>query len=282
MPIHDLGYRHWAGEWTSHPYRWWVITSQGIRLLIQKKRFLVLMFLSAIPFLVRTVFLYVSTITTNLPSDLLRITPKFFEDFLSQQMWFFAFAIAIYSGAGLIANDLKANALQIYLSKPITRRDYLIGKLGVLVFFLALPTLVPGLLLFLLAVLFQPSLEFLKRNYWVPGAITAYSLLIIFTFALVILALSSLSRSSRFAGINFAAVLFFSQILAAILGGILRTSKLAWVSLMSNLTQVGDFLFRNPPQHRSAVWISMLVLLLLMAGSTWVIHRRVRAVEVVK
>ena len=33
MPIHDLGYRHWAGEWTSHPYRWWVITRQGIGLL---------------------------------------------------------------------------------------------------------------------------------------------------------------------------------------------------------------------------------------------------------
>ena len=46
MPIHDLSYRHWSGEWTSHPYRWWVITRQGIGLLAQKKRFIVLMILS--------------------------------------------------------------------------------------------------------------------------------------------------------------------------------------------------------------------------------------------
>jgi ABC-2 type transport system permease protein len=240
------------------------------------------MFLSVIPFLVRTVLIYISTMVSGSRVPFLKITPKFFEDFLSQQMWFFAFVIAIYAGAGLIANDMKANALQIYLSKPITRRDYLIGKLGVLVFFLALPTLVPGLLLFLIAVLFQPSMEFLRGNYWVLASITVYSLLIIFTYALVILALSSLSRSSRFAGINFAAVLFFSQILYGILSSILRTTRVAWVSLANNITQVGDLLFGSPPQYRSPVWLSVIVLSALLAGCAWLVHRRVQAVEVVK
>ncbi len=281
MPIHDLTYRHWSGEWTSHPYRWWVITRQGIRLLTQKKRFLVLMFLSAIPFVVRAVMIYISTmIPAN--AQFLKVTPKFFEDFLSQQMWFFTFAITIYAGAGLIANDLKANALQIYLSKPITRRDYVIGKLGVLVFFLTLPTLIPALLLFLIAVLFQPTLDFLKQNYWVAGSITVYSVLIIFTYALVMLALSSLSRSSRFAGINFAAVLFFSQILYAILHEMLRSTWVAWISLANNVTQIGDLLFRNRPQYDSAAWLSLVVLLALISACAWLVHRRVQAVEVVK
>ena len=117
MPIHDLSYRHWSGEWTSHPYRWWVITRQGIRILSQKKLFITLLILSLLPFLVRTVMLYVSNVVSKLP--FLSIDPKFFEDFLTQQM-FFTFLIAIYAGAGLIANDLKVNALQIYFSKLIT------------------------------------------------------------------------------------------------------------------------------------------------------------------
>jgi ABC-2 type transport system permease protein len=281
MPIHDLGYRHWAGEWTSHPYRWWVITRQGIQLLVRKKRFSILLALSMIPFVVRAVLIYVSTMVPENPR-FLRIGPGFFEDFLSQQMWFFAFIIAIYAGAGLIANDLKVNALQIYLSKPITRRDYVIGKLGVLVFFLALPTLAPGLLLFLLAVLFKADAGFMQANYWVAGSITAYSLLIIFTYSLVMLALSSLSHSSRFAGINFAAVLFFSQILHAILRSILRTEGVGLVSLSNNVTQVGDLLFGTRGESLVLPMLSLMVLLLLITGCGWIVQRRVQAVEVVK
>ena len=279
MPIYDLGYRHWSGEWTSHPYRWWVITRQGISLLFHRKRFMALMILSALPFLVRSVMLYLSSAAgRSLP--LLQINGRFFEDFLSQQM-FFTFIIAIYAGAGLISNDLKANALQIYLSKPITRQDYLIGKLGVLVFFLALPTLVPAVLLYVLAILFQANLGYFRDNPWVIGSIVGYALAIIFTYALVMLALSSMSKSSRFAGINFAAVFFFSQILYGILSQILRSTWVAWVSLGNNLTQVGDFLFRNNAHYRCPTWLSAVVLGALMIGSAWIIHNRVKAVEVV-
>ena len=279
MPIYDLSYRQWSGVWTSHPYRWWVITRQGINILGRKRRFLVLMILSALPFLVRCVMLYLSTVLGRIP--LLTINAKFFEDFLSQQM-FFVFIIAIYAGAGLIANDLKANALQIYFSKPITRRDYVMGKLGVLFFFLALPTLVPGMLLFFLAVLFKSDPTFLEQNYWVPASVLGYSLLIIATYSVVMLAVSSLSKSSRFAGIVFAALFFFSRIFYQILSVVLRSTRVAWVSLGNNLTQIGDYLFQVSPQYQSPLWLSAMVLGLLMLGSVWLLHHRVQAVEVVK
>jgi len=279
MPIHDLGYQHWTGEWTSHPYRWWVITRQGIRLLGAKKRFLVLMILSSIPFVGRAVMLYLATVVGR-STPFLQVNAKFFEDFLWQQL-FFAFIIAIYSGAGLISNDLRANALQIYLSKPITRQDYLLGKLGVLVFFLSLPTLVMALLLFLLAVLFESSMAFIEEYYWILAPIICFSLLIIFTFALTVLALSSLTRSSRFAGINFAALFFFSGILHGILSALLRTTSVAWVSLGNNLRQAGDLMFGSTPKYIPSPWVSLLVLALLMAGSAWIVYWRVKAVEVV-
>ncbi|MBM3790654.1 MAG: hypothetical protein FJW35_09945 [Acidobacteria bacterium] len=279
MPIHDLSYRHWSGEWTSHPYRWWVISRQGIGLLARKKGFLLLMVLAGLPFLVRAVMLYLSTVLGRV--GLLNPTPQFFEQFLTQQN-FFTFIIAIYAGAGLIANDLKVNALQIYLSKPITRRDYLIGKLGVVTFFLALTTLVPGLLLFLLAVIFESNVAFVEQNFWVVGSIVAYSLAIVFTNALTVLALSSLTKSSRFAGIFFAAVFFFSQILYGILSEIFRTTRVAWISLPMNLELVGNFFFGTTSRIRSPSWLSALVILGLMLASAWIVHRRVQAVEVVR
>lgn len=278
MPIYDLGYRHWTGSWTSHPYRWGVITRQGILLLIRRKVFVALMFLSILPFLVRVVMLYVSTYVAAIP--FLKLNEKFFMDFLNQQM-IFTFFIAIYAGAGLIANDMRVNALQIYLSKAISRRDYIAGKLGVVAFFLALSTLLPGLLLFLLAALFQSDLAFLRQYYWVAASIVGYSSVIVLSNSAIVLTVSSMSKSSRFAGISFAAVYFFSQILYGVLRGLLRTSKVAWVSLTHNISQVGALLFGAAPPFQSPVWVSMVVLLAIVAVCFWLVSRRVQAVEVV-
>ena len=56
-------------------------------------------------------------VTTLLAPD-----AKMFRDFLEQQN-FFVFVMTIYIGAGLIAQDRRANALQIYLSKPLMRAE---------------------------------------------------------------------------------------------------------------------------------------------------------------
>jgi len=279
MPIHDLGYQHWTGKWTSHPYRWWVITRQGILLLAHRKLFLLMLALSLMPFLVRCVMLYFAVVMGRL--QVVKIDAGFFEAFLTQQL-FFTFVIAIYAGAGLIANDLKANALQIYFSKAITRRDYLIGKLGVVAFFIALVTLLPGILLFLLAAAFHTDLSFLIEYAWVLLPILAYSLIIIFTNSLLVLAMSAMNRSSRFAGIFFAAIVFFSDILYGILAAMLRTTGVAWVSLRSNLSRIGDLLFGVRSALSLSPWICGLVLAAVIAASVWIIHSRVRAVEVVK
>ena len=63
-----------------------------------------------------------STSVTNYPqaAHVLAPTREMFREFLEQQ-GFFVFFITIYVGAGLIANDRRANALQIYLSKPLLR-----------------------------------------------------------------------------------------------------------------------------------------------------------------
>ena len=45
-----------------------------------------------------------------------------------------AFFVAVILAPGLVAPDLANNALPLYLSRPINRRDYVLGKMAVLVF----------------------------------------------------------------------------------------------------------------------------------------------------
>ena len=99
-----------------------------------------------------------------------------FRDFLEQQD-FFVFIMTIYVGAGLIANDRRANALQIYLSKPLLRTEYIAGKAAVLFTFIMLVTWLPAILLLFLQVMFKGSFAFLRANLFLFPAITVGALL---------------------------------------------------------------------------------------------------------
>ena len=85
------------------------------------------------PFLVRAVQIYVAANFQQ--ASFLAPKGETFREFLDQQ-GIFVFFVTIYVGAGLIANDRRANALQLYLSKPLTRAEYIAGKLAILFVFL--------------------------------------------------------------------------------------------------------------------------------------------------
>jgi hypothetical protein len=95
------------------------------------------------------------------------------------------------------------------------------------------------------------------------------------------LALSSLSNSSRYVGILYAAVIFFTQAIYGVLYAVTRTTMFAWVSFSANLSQVGDVIFRLPHRYDTSWPISFLVIAIVIALSAFVLERRVRGVEVV-
>src|SRR5712692_5440841 len=121
MPIHYQGYRRYAGSKAPRGQAWTVITRAGLRTMFMKRAFLGLLLVSWFPFFVRAVQIYAAA---NLPqAAFLAPSPEMFRQFLEQQE-IFLFFITVYAGAGLIASDRRANALQIYLSKPLMRVEY--------------------------------------------------------------------------------------------------------------------------------------------------------------
>jgi ABC-2 type transport system permease protein len=278
VPIHDQGYRRYGGERAAYGRAWAVIASAGIRTLLRKRSFLGLLLLAWAPFFVRAVQIYAAA---NLPqASFLAPTPEMFRDFLTQQSSF-VFFIAVYAGSGLIATDRRANALQIYLSKPLSRVEYVFGKLAVLLTFLLLVTWVPAIVLLIVQVLFSGDFSFFVDNVFLFPAITLSAFLQAIVVAAAMLALSSLSTSSRYVGILYAGLIFFTQAMYGVLYQVTRDSRWAWVSFSANLGQVNAFIFRMRPSYDAPWQVSLLILGAVVVLSAVVLERRVRGVEVV-
>ena len=95
------------------------------------------------------------------------------------------------------------------------------------------------------------------------------------------LALSSLSKSARYVGILYAGILFFTAAIYDAMLAITGSTRLSWMSLGANLTQVVDVIFRLKPRYATPWPVSLIVILGLVALSISVLERRVRGVEVV-
>ena len=182
---------------------------------------------------------------------------------------------------GLIANDRRANALQIYLSKPISRGDYVLGKMAILMTFLLIVTWLPATVLLLVQVSFAGSLTFLKSNLYLFPAITVLALVEVTMVSAAMLALSSLSNNSRFVGILYAGLIFFSDALFRVLRAVTGESRLSWVSFGNNLAQIGDAMFRVPLRYSTPWPVSLLMVVALVVASGMILEKRVRGVEVI-
>jgi ABC-2 type transport system permease protein len=101
-------------------------------------------------------------------------------------------------GPNLISQDLRFNALPLYFSRPLRRIDYFLGKLGIIATFLAMVVILPSLVAYGLGLLFSLDITIIRDTFKVLLASIGYGLVIAVSAGLLMLALSSLSRSSRY------------------------------------------------------------------------------------
>ncbi|MEO8071159.1 MAG: hypothetical protein ABI652_07135 [Acidobacteriota bacterium] len=278
-PIHDQTYRRYQGTREPHGRAWTVIMWAGVRAVLSRRIFMALLIFAWVPFLVRSVQIY-AVATYPQARQLLPIDAAMFQRFIEFQ-GLIGFFVTVYVGAGLIANDRRANALQVYLSKPLMRLEYIGGKLGILMLFLLEVTLLPGLLLIVMQLLLSGSTGFIRDNPFVIPAVTLAALLRVIVAAFTMLALSSLSTSTRYVAVMYAGILFFSEAMYGVLAFVTGSTRVAWVSVSGNVAVVTDAIFRQPPRYETPVVVSVLVLVGLVVVSMSILERRVRGVEVV-
>jgi ABC-type transport system involved in multi-copper enzyme maturation permease subunit len=278
-PIHDQSYRRYAGSRRPLGQSWAVIAGTGIRSLLARKWFLALLLFAWIPFIVRAVQIYAVTMYPT-AGQVLPVDARMFQQFVEQQSSFIFF-VTVFVGSGLIAADRRANALQVYLSKPLLRMEYIGGKLAILIAFLTFVTVVPAMLLIVLQISFAGSLEFIRNNLFVIPAVILASLVRVLVSSFAMLALSSLSKSTRYVAILYAGAIFFTEAIFGVLRVITNSTRAAWISIGANLENITDVMFRQTPRYETPVIVSVLVLAGLIAVAVSVLERRVRGVEVV-
>jgi ABC-2 type transport system permease protein len=277
VPIHDQGYRRYEGHRRPHGGAWWIIARTSLLGALKSRLFVGLLLFAWAPFVVRAVQIYLSANFEQ--ATFLAATAQTFRGFLGQQS-FFVFLVTI-ALAGAIADDRRANALQLYLSRPLTRVDYIVGRLVPVLIFLLGVTFLPAVLLLLLQIAFSGSMAFLRQNLFLLPAITLVSLVQALLSGFAILALSSLSTSRRFVAVMYAGIIFFTSAMVQALR--LITGSRAWAVMSPGdmLDVVADAVFRVGATPPVPVWVAAMVILIIVSAAVWLLERRVRGVEVV-
>lgn len=225
-PIADLTYRNYDGELSDTRFRWWVIARAQILTALKKKSIWFYAALSGSYYLVMIIILFfLDQASLNAPPGqpnpmeafLRRIVWKdqFVHGFSVGQMWFLAIALVI--GAGAIANDNRANALLVYLSKPCDKRDYLFGKWFGVFLPLVVVMAVPSLMFFLYGAMSYKDWGFLSEDPWMlPKLIVILAVGAAFHASLVI-GFSAMFNRGTMAGAVYAGFyfigLFFTKLM---------------------------------------------------------------------
>jgi ABC-2 type transport system permease protein len=224
--IADLTYRRYEGSLGSTRSRWKVVAKATMRGAFRKRSMWVLCVISMWYYLAMSAVLYF--FQSQAAGAAAAGTPgggqaqKMVETIFSTLVWkdqflhgigfgnLFYFIIALIIGSGVIANDFRSNALLVYLSKPLSKTDYLVGKwMGVFIPML-IAIAIPHLLFFLYGALSFADRGFLSNDPWMIFKILLIIILSAAFYASLIVGVSSMFRSGRLAAATLAGIYFLS------------------------------------------------------------------------
>jgi ABC-type transport system involved in multi-copper enzyme maturation permease subunit len=291
MSVYEHTYRPYEGPLTPQSRRFLVIPRHAFRGVFKSKLFIGVFAVSVICTLVMAILIYLPhnlnalTLVGARPEDVFHVGSNGFRIWLSFQTSF-AFLLTVLIGPVLISRDLTNNALPLYLSRPFSRGEYLVGKASVLLILLSLMTWVPGELLFL----FQ---SYLSGTDWF-GQHLHIANAVFFTSAawIVMLTLASLMLSAWIKWRLAASGALFAMftIPLAIATMISALFRIPWSYLFSPsmlLKFISDDLFHYATTGDMdsfmvlPVWASWAGIAGFIVVMFWLLSRRVRAYEVV-
>ncbi len=241
--VYESGYRGWSGLRAPSWNRWSVISAVGISRAWKSNWLKRMVFFSCLPAMWFGIGFYLweqaaqssewkMFVTPALRSPFFRrnspspvfeaVTTAFANnDFSSGRhaVWawllqtFFRYPQAVFLvlivglvAPPLISQDIRSRAFLLYFSRPLTRTEYLLGKLGTLWAFLGLISVGPALVLYVMGVFLSPNLNVVVATWDLPLRIIAASIVLILPTSALALCLSSMTQESRYAGFSWFAI----------------------------------------------------------------------------
>jgi len=300
MAVYKKTYRPYEGKLTSSLSRLLVIPRYAFEDLHRSKFLTIFFFASFLPLLISAIIIYVqhnasvfNLVGAQGANRLISINVVFFMTNLGWQSMFALF-LASFIGPGQVSPDLANNALALYLARPFSRTEYVLGKMSVLLILLSAMTWVPGLLLFS----YQGYLEgwdWMKTNIRLATAIFLGAWIWILILSLLALALSAWVKWKPAAGGLMFGVFFVAAGFGATINAVQRTnwghlfnisyligSVWVWLFEGDNKTTNGAVFFRAPQGEELPLWCSWAALAVLCLICLYMLARKIRGTEVVK
>lgn len=310
MGVELLHYRPWRGEFRKPMASVWPIARISLGMIFRRKLFWVMYALGLFFFLLFFFGQYLlSWAETQSGEANVRVAgfgranPQFlikvlrevlkldgraesYATFINYQGYIVMVVLAL-AGAILVGNDLRFGSLPFYLSKPVSRWHYLLGKCLAVAVFINLMTTGPALILYLQYGLLTSWDYFLEKGHLFFG-ILAYGLVLTVTLSLVLVAAASWLQRTVPLIMAWTVLFAFCRLLTQIMVEGLHFSP-SWRLLdLWNCTYVvghaclGTDLHSTgvgwfPPWYQAALVLAMVCLLCL----TYLVLR-IRAVEIVK
>ena len=247
MAVYEQTYKRYAGKLTPEWSRFLIIPRHAYEAIFSYKLFTAFFVICFLPSLIEAIFIYLHhnvtalTIMEATVRDLIPIDNSFFR-FFTYVQGIFAFFLALLIGPPLVARDLRNNALPLYLCRPFSRTEYVMGKMSVILILLSAITWVPQLLLFL----FQSYLQgfaWFKANLWIASAIFIGNLVWILLLALLTQTISALVKWRVVASGVLLGLFIIPSAFAEIVNFIFQTRWGSLLSLSALMVSVTNGLF---------------------------------------
>jgi len=290
MAVFEHGHRPYAGPLRPERWRFLILARYGFGEALRPRLLLLLFGLGCLLPLGWATIIYLRYNVTALqalavdPSKLVQVDASFFYWFLNVESGI-GVLLTAFIGPQLVSPDLAHGAIALYLSRPFSRREYVLGKLTVLLGLLSALTWVPALLLYF----FQAGLAesgWLAANLRIAGAILAASLVWMLVLSLVALALSAWVKWRPVAGMMFLGLFVLGAAFGAVISGTFGTGWGHVFNLGLLLREVWSALFGlepfGLPQRLPPLWAAWTALAAIAGAALLLLARRVRAIEVVR
>jgi len=292
MAVYEHTYKPYAGPLTPEWSRFLVIPRHAYRDVFSSKLFTGFFALCFVCPLVMAILIYLHHNLTAMAifeinlRDLVPINGVFFQFFVAFQTGL-AFLLTVLIGPPLVSRDLANNALPLYLCRPLSRAEYVVGKMSVLMILISAVTWIPGELLFL----FQSYLEgagWAARNLWIAGAVFIGSWTWILLLALLSVTISAWVKWRLAASAALFGLFIISNAMGFMVNGVLVTRWGSLFNLTIIMKTIEDSLFRSPNSMNFPNWMVLptaaawIMLGLFLGMCVLLLTRRVRAYEVVR
>jgi ABC-2 type transport system permease protein len=292
MAVYEHTYKPYAGPLTPEWSRFLIIPRHAYRDVFKSKLFTGFFALCFVCPLVMAILVYLrhnvaALAVLNLkPGDLASINAGFFQFYAAFQSGL-GFLLTVLIGPVLISRDLANNGLPLYLCRPFSRAEYVIGKMSVLMILISAITWVPGLLLFA----FEAYLEggsWIASNYWIAGSIFVVSWAWIILLALLSVTMSAWVKWRMAASAGLFGLFIISNVMGITINQVLRTRWGSLFNLTVVMKTIEDSLFRRANTMGLPDWMVLptvtawIMLGLFCAFCLFLLTRKVRAYEVVR